>query len=361
MPRAYQIPKVVATAGTPLYQSVKAALLRAIASGRFPPGAQLSSTETLAVQMAVSLVTVHRALRDLGSAGVLDRQQGRGTFVVDRKTAPARKLRLSLALQPGASLAEYYHNQMLEGMNRAAHKLGAELVILHFAQQPPQGCQGHLLLNPLAEQVRHYQAHVPPEQPLLVVGARHKTLPWLDVDNCDLIRQAVAHLHRLGHRRIGFVGGNLAISNNRDRREGFERACARYKLSVSPQHVLIADSWRLQDAEQTLLRCMLRGPTRPTALIAGGYYLALDVYQAAARLQLNVPADLSVVGVDDPPSADHIAPPLTTLRQPLAELGYAAVAGILARIQHTGRPSPQQVLRAKLIIRLSAAKLRAVR
>jgi DNA-binding LacI/PurR family transcriptional regulator len=106
-----------------------------------------------------------------------------------------------------------------------------------------------------------------------------------------------------------------------------------------------------KDAAQQI-RSILKPRRRPTAIFAGGYYLAAETLQIVKELGLKVPADVSLVGFDDPPSAGYLDPPLTTVRQPLAELGRRGVfKGILE-----GRQEPLvEFLAMELIVRASTA------
>src|SRR4051794_30865268 len=107
--------------GRPLYLAVRDAVREAIDAGVFRPGEQIPSTKRLSQTLAVSLVTAHRALQELVSSGVLERSQGRGTFVHqrygDRTISGAR---VGLVLHADASLADLYHSQILEGIRQAA-------------------------------------------------------------------------------------------------------------------------------------------------------------------------------------------------------------------------------------------------
>jgi DNA-binding LacI/PurR family transcriptional regulator len=112
-------------------------------------------------------------------------------------------------------------------------------------------------------------------------------------------------------------------------------------------------SWHLDDRERLTLVRALGRPDRPTAIFAAGYYFALDVYGAAATVGLRIPEDLSVVGVDDPPSAAHLSPPITTLRQPLVQLGQSAVTALVEQIQRNNGDPSSRTLCAELIVRRS--------
>ena len=100
------------------------------------------------------------------------------------------------------------------------------------------------------------------------------------------------------------------------------------------------------------------GRWRPTAIFAAGFYFALDCYGAAATVGLRIPDDISIVGVDDPPSAMHLSPPLTTLRQPLMQLGHAAITALHELIQRNSPDVVTRTLWAELVIRRSSAAVK---
>jgi DNA-binding LacI/PurR family transcriptional regulator len=154
------------------------------------------------------------------------------------------------------------------------------------------------------------------------------------------------------------VGGDDTVSNSRDRWLGFRDACRDHDVKVTASHIVRSPGWRLEDDERAALIALLRSPTRPTAIFAGGYDFALDVYAAAASAGLSVPRDLSIVGVDDPASAAHLSPPLTTLRQPLVELGHTALTALFQRIASASSATiASQQLRGELIVRGSSGPI----
>src|SRR5438045_3164407 len=182
-----QLKAVKSQPGRPLYAAVKEALRDAIDKGVFVPGEQMPSTKELSEQLHVSLVTAHRALQELVSCGVLERSQGRGTFVHQRYLQRRRAIagrRVGLVFHREASLADYYHGQILEGVHRAADPLNIDLILLRFGEDVRNECNGYLLVNPFIEEIGGF-ARVGKRQPILVVGAQSDVqgLPSYDVDN----------------------------------------------------------------------------------------------------------------------------------------------------------------------------------
>jgi LacI family transcriptional regulator len=325
--------------GRPLYATVRDVLRDAIDRGVFVPGQQMPSTKDLSDQLAVSLVTAHRALQELVTAGVLQRAQGRGTFVHEKY--PERKntisdFRVGLLFHAEASLADYYHGQILEGVHRAAHELGSDLLLLRFGEDVRNECNGYLLVNPFPNEAEAF-SNQPRRGPALVVGARCEfdDLTCFDVDNVEIARLAVRHLADQGHRCVAYVGGAYQVSNSQDRWQGFTIACREVGLECCDLALVKAKGWRLDDAEREQLATALRADNRPTAVFAAGYAFALEVYGAARAAGLRIPQDLAIVGVDDPPSAEHLTPAMTTVRQPLMQLGYDAMAALFNSAQES--------------------------
>jgi DNA-binding LacI/PurR family transcriptional regulator len=362
MPVTKDLKPVQPQPGKPLYVAAKDRIREAIDAGLFHPGEQMPSTKELSDQLEISLVTAHRALQELVNCGVLQRSQGKGTFVHQAYLDGRRSVsesRVGLVLNPEASLADYYHGQVLEGIRQAAQSLHVDLVLLRFDEDVRKECNGFLYINPLPSEIEAFTSATKRRTPIVVVSARSDTANVLsiDVDNAQLARQAVNHLAGHGHTQIGYVGGTDDIGNHRDRWQGYLDALGERRLPHKPQWVLKGDGWRLGERERTELIRMLSGPNRPTAIFAAGYHYALDVYAAAQTVGLRIGETLSVVGVDDPPSAAFLSPALTTLREPLVQIGHSAVTALVERIRNDAAPLENRVLQAELVIRRSSGQV----
>ncbi|MFT3787040.1 MAG: GntR family transcriptional regulator [Tepidisphaeraceae bacterium] len=357
-----KIGPVVPEAGRPLYVSVRDTLRSAIDNGTFKPGEQMPSTKELSEQMSVSLVTAHCALQELVASGVLQRSQGKGTFIHERyqfRKDHISQCRVGLVLQRKASMSDFAHAQVLEGIRRESDRLLVDLLILRLGEDVRNECDGFLYINPLPREIEELEKQSR-KQGAIVVGARasSRRIGSVDVDNVDLARQAVVHLTELGHRKLMYVGGADQLAYSRDRRSGFMQACLQHKIDPPNQWLFNAAGWRLTEEESERLVRTLKSDSRPTGIFAAGYYMALDVIQAAKQAGLRVPDDVSVVGVDDPPSAGHLCPPLTTLRQPLVQLGQAAVGALVDLIRRDDLQASARTLWAELVVRESTAKPR---
>jgi LacI family transcriptional regulator len=166
---------------------------------------------------------------------------------------------------------------------------------------------------------------------------------------------ATDHLIGLGHRRVAVVSGREDLLCSRARVDGFRAALERAGVAVDPDAVRYANFHH--DGAFRAVGPLLDLPAdrRPTAVFAGSDEQAFGVIEAARLRGLSVPDDLSVVGFDDLPMSRWASPPLTTVRQPLEEMGRHAARMVADMI--AGRPlgSLRVELATRLVVRSSTA------
>jgi DNA-binding LacI/PurR family transcriptional regulator len=346
---------------TPKYLQIQRILIEAICSGELPPGSKLPSTKEIGALVNVSLITAHKALEALVDAGWLRREVGRGTYVrqdVDLTAGAGRQLSIAIVIDHHANVNDYYHSAILEGLRREA-RADTHRVDFFFQErltfQPVgrNGGVGALCIHPALEfqaEVEHLSRH----HPVLVLGGvlPGSTVPFIDCDNYRGSRAAVRHLIELGHRQFLLLSGPTNLSNARDRAEGATDELASADMAIDPSDCLESqDSVVLDETCRTYVQARLRDATRPTAIIAGGFYLALAAMQVVRAAGLSVPRDVSLVGFDDPASAPLLDPPLTTVRQPLEEMAAAAYQSIRQAIVDGNNEIASRKLPTELIVR----------
>jgi len=178
-------------------------------------------------------------------------------------------------------------------------------------------------------------------------------IPTVGVTNREGGRSAAEHLRALGHERFGVVAGTRTHRYSIARVDGFRSAVGGASTRIA------FGAWDRESGRRGALR-MLDAPHRPTAVFACSDLMALGVYDAAAELGLRIPDDLSVVGFDDVPEAAWATPPLTTVRQPIGDMGAAALRSLLAaRSAPTTGTTPRLELATSLVLRASTAPARA--
>jgi LacI family transcriptional regulator len=168
---------------------------------------------------------------------------------------------------------------------------------------------------------------------------------------------AARHLLDLGHRRIAYVGGPPDAVHNQARLHGYRAALEAAGHPPPPELVRLG---RFRHADGLSAgSALLALPEPPTAIFAGSDENAAGVIEAARRRGLRVPEDLSVAGFDDTQLARFAAPPLTTVRQPLREMGRVAVRTALRLAAGEPLDSHHVELATELVVRASTAPIRA--
>jgi len=175
--------------------------------------------------------------------------------------------------------------------------------------------------------------------------------PWVDVDGTDGLQLAVNHIAELGHRRIACLAWPETSLTGQYRLDGYQAAMASAALPVDPAWVIRIqnDYQHAYRATQTWLN--LPPDRRPTAVVALTDLMAIGVINAATDAGVTVGQDLAVVGFDDAPIAGYLRPSLTSLRQPIAEVGERVVTMLIDLVRGETLSPAQVLLRPRLIVR----------
>ncbi len=186
---------------------------------------------------------------------------------------------------------------------------------------------------------------------LVNFDAREVRLPVVALQNRLGARAAVDHLLALGHRRIAFIAGTAGTGQSAERQLGYAEALTAAGIGVDP--ALVVEGAFVQTGGNAAAGRLLALTDPPTAIFAANDEMAYGAIDAAHSRGLKVPADLSVIGFDDIPLSSHIFPPLTTMRQPLAELTARAVSDVVAQIQGLDVAPVKTAFPMELVIRQS--------
>jgi LacI family transcriptional regulator len=167
---------------------------------------------------------------------------------------------------------------------------------------------------------------------------------------------ATSYLIDLGHRRIGFITGDMDLGCARDRLAGYQAALKQFGILKDPTLVRRGDFF--QTRGYTAANELLDLPEPPTAIFSSNDVMAFGVMEAVRDHHLRIPEDISIVGFDDVPQATQVHPPLTTVRQPLEQMGREATRLLLDLIHEPDRPPPRIELPTELAIRATTQKPR---
>lgn len=333
--------------------------------------------EDLAVHCGVSVSTVSRALD--GGKGV--RSDLRARIIEAAKdlnyaipaSVAGRKVILAAS---SVAMIDYVRNQftfyVLEGLNQRARTLGVEIVTRSIASreeeigvlreaQDNETVAGCLFLTLDDEDMLTLTTAF--GKPIVLVNGDDPRMRLSSVTPCNrsAARLGTEHLLDLGHRRILFLmrRGRRTIER---RFEGWQDAMREHGIMDTAELAVDVEDWLPELAAEAIARRIAANGLDFTAVIAAGDSLAVGAMMGLERLGYTVPADVSVMGMDDLPQAAFLNPPLTTMHIPMREIGAAALDLLLEDLGGFAMPPKRVELACSIAERQSTgpASLRPV-
>ncbi|MDE1154697.1 MAG: LacI family DNA-binding transcriptional regulator [Acidobacteriaceae bacterium] len=286
----------------------------------------------------------------------------------------ARSLRRSESMSIGIIVPEFsdgYFTLLMSGAESyllnagyfyftVSHYWKPELLKRYPQMLEERGVDGLLLLN----------SDPPPDCTLPVVsisGSHRKGAPPTVILNHQRAAQIVVeHLHQLGHKRIAFLHGQSWSQDTILRRKAFAASMKAHHLPMYPELQITLDSTRwTPDIGYDPVTTLLRKTRNFTAIVCFNDTAAMGAIRAVRDAGLRVPEDISVIGFDNIAHASFFSPSLTTVQQPLWQMGHSAAEMLIRTLQHPEQKQPSCVVHEPtLVVRESSAparKLRATR
>jgi GntR family transcriptional regulator of arabinose operon len=358
------------SAGPPKYQQVCRALQREIRSGRWKEGERLPSEAELVRRFGASRITVGRAVRDLQYAGLVERRAGSGTYVA-RASSVATRMSFGLLI-PDLGDTDIFEpmcqgmmasplaseHALVWGSVTAAHSKDVrawDLCRQYITRHVSGVFFAPLELSPHQEDVNRRIAQALDDARIPMVLLDRTVLPYPQRGHHDLVgidnRRAgfliTDHLWRLGCRRIAFVGVPGAAATVDARQAGYREA-----LFIAGGPIDRALMRRLDPADASAVADLMTS-AQPDAIACANDWTAARLMHTLLRLDYAIPRDIRLVGIDDVEYANLLPIPLTTLRQPTAEIGAAALAAMLDRVVRPDLPTRDILLPGELVVRQS--------
>ncbi len=361
----------------PRHAQVKAILLGAVHSGVWEPGTKIPAETEIARVLKVSKMTANRAITDLASEGVFIRELGRGTFVRSSTNNTGhpeqdqirRRAHVILRLVTSGPASDVPDNEYLCSLMLAIRtSLSPTDAVIKISQIPGSDYisafernrdERWVVIAPTKDDLIGLRALARAHYAAVVLGASWPGigLPAVDSDNCGGMYLAVEHLVGLGHTTIGMIYADPETSNTIDRITAFHEAMKSHGLQVNGKFLVDAhDDMGIRADVREQLALLLRSNYCPSAWVAAGPYVAMALLELAHTVGISVPGDLSIVGFDYPAALAARTPSLTTVCQPLAEMGSTAARLIT-------NPSGEEVvykLPCSLAVRGSTAVVRSI-
>lgn len=278
--------------------------------------------------------------------------------------AQARNLRLAttrliIALVP--DITNPFFSQVIQGIERVAHENGYS-VLLGDTQDDRQREQAY------AQMVTARQADglitLAPRLPRLGIEGRlpivnaceyvtDESISSVRIDNVAAAISAIQYLLALGHRDIAFIGGQPDSPISKDRESGYRTTMQAAGLAHD-SHIISQGGFSVETGARSAER-LLASRKRPTAIFCASDEMAIGAISVIRANGLKVPDDISVVGFDDIHLARYYDPPLTTVAQPMGEIGEEATKLLLDILSDASTPTVKRILPTDLVIRRSTA------
>ncbi|MFH8440965.1 LacI family DNA-binding transcriptional regulator [Streptomyces sp. NPDC018026] len=329
----------------------------------------MASIKDVAAEAGVSVATVSRALNGHPSVSVAAR--ARVLAAVEtlsyRPNALARSLRTDQTRTLGLVISDVmnpYFTELARSVEEEARALGYSVIIGNADERPD--LQDHhvttlldrridgLLVSPTDGGSPRMLDAALAGTPMVFVD---RWIPGVDVpvvrsDGRTAVRDLVAHLHGLGHRRLAIIAGPAATTTGRERVDAFREALGAYGLALPEAYIGQGDFQA--GSGRRVTEGFLDLPEPPEVVFAADNLMALGALDAVRARGLRVPEDVGLAAFDDIPWFVHTDPPVTAIAQPTRELGRAAVRALVERI--AGRTGESVTLPARLVVRRSCGE-----
>ena len=291
----------------------------------------------------------------------------------------ARSLRQSRSMSVGVlapDLSEGYFTRVMSGVVEeltaahyfyftACHDWKQELIETYPRMLVERAVDGFLLLNTPADQIA-----VPVPVVAISSHGAAENVTNIVLDHHRAVEQALTHLFELGHRRIVIMRGPGAIPDSAVRWESIQDVAAEIGLKLDPNLVIRIEAagWSIDPGHHPMapeigykpMQALLENTREFTAVFCFNDIAAIGAIRALKDAGLSVPGDVSVVGFDDIQSAAYATPSLTTVRQPLTEMGKRGAQVLLERIADREKSFPAEiVMEPTLVVRESTAAARS--
>lgn len=313
----------------PKYKRLANSLEKWIKNSELPLGAKLPSDRQLAEHLNTTTVTINKSFKLLSKKGMLERKVGSGTYVTDSSSRTPRHLRIGIICHEIITSDPAYVNPVMSEFYKYWENTGYQIVSLNGTPEQYEKLihdyelSGAMIFVPREEFSAKIKQLCDIGVPLVTIGGfANPELPEIafGTDHIQAAALAVAHLQKLGHRRIGIIASDSKRSSNVLRIRGYESEMWNAGLPVKPE-------WRIvinDDSDGDELRIEMRQNDCPTAFIIATLSSVIPTYNVMNELNLNIGKDISLLGLDNTDFLEQLAPPLDTFAQKIKEFSLQA-------------------------------------
>ncbi|RMF66346.1 MAG: LacI family transcriptional regulator [Calditrichaeota bacterium] len=326
----------------------------------------------VAREAGVGIGTVSRAINN--SSQISPETRERVLQVIKRLNYQPHAVAQSLARRRTKTIAciipffsSYFYIELLRGIQRKITEHGYDLILysvdLHHKKETflrralqEKRVDGVFLVSMEIEPA-FAKKFLDANFPIVLVDSFHPHLDSINVDNVEGAYRATNHLVSLGYRKIGMIDGQLKSLPAKLRLEGFRKALAENGIPFQERYFVAcdfldeADGFNKEAGYAAMQQLLALGEDRPRAVFVSSDIQALGAIEAIREANLRVPQDIAVVGFDDVEISRYVG--LTTIHQPIMEMGALAVDRLIEKIEGTASPEFKRRFQTELVVRES--------
>lgn len=321
-------------------------------------------------------VSIGMASRVLGTYGSYSEKTRKAVLKAARKldyrpNGVARSLRLRRTRAIGVMISDigsFHWTVFVQGVEAAARSAGYDVILANTADDAAleraylnslreRGVDG-IIVAPMPENHAAFARLADSGFPLVLTGTTASAIAATRIvsDDRSAAVEAVQYLASLGHQRIGLVAGLLSLESGRNRLDGYREGLSR--AGLTPDERLIAQGDYDRHRAYSAARQLITGSPSPTALLVCNELMTGAVLACLKDHGVSVPAQLSLIGFDDPAWASFFNPAITTLREERFDMGRLACDSLIAALRDPGSgfgQAPEIRLQTRLVRRESCA------
>ncbi|MEW9669408.1 LacI family DNA-binding transcriptional regulator [Ammoniphilus sp. 3BR4] len=279
----------------------------------------------------------------------------------------ARRLRGQLTTTIGVivpRIVNPFFSYLVDAMEKIAYRNGYQVLIFQSNEDKKKELAFLNLLKTkqvdgiIMTSIEHEWSIIEPFMeygPILLCNeyVNHARVPMVRLDQYKGAFLGVKHLIDRGHQKIAYCTGGLFTEHgkDKDRNQGYQKALEEAGIKVNPQWIFV-NQHSIEDGKQ-VMRQILEMEDRPTAVFTGSDEVAAGMIMEAKEHQVRIPEDLAIIGFDDQPHAEMLEPKLTTIRQPIEQMGEKAMEILIEMLHNPDLEPVVCELPIELVIRKS--------
>ncbi len=353
----------------PQYFQLQTWLIEQIEQGIFKPEDRIPTEAELHKETGLARATIRQAIQNLVNMGYLERKRRLGTFVIDRSQAVKKQTIIGVMVP---DIRAGYSPELARGAGDEAARNMHSIVLCntddlfvkaeyHAERMIEMGVGGMIFVPTSASNEKNYEIVQKFSRKRIPVVLADRLIPAVEIDsvttdNFNGAAMLTNYLIENGHRRIAIILSTL-FSTERERLQGYKKALSDADIPVD--HTLIyTDNDRFTEEHYfEIAKMVLSHRQNFTAIFAGHDRIAFVISSVARKMGVKFPRDLSIVGYDDLPFTSTHPLSLTTIHQPIYEIGQESMRLILTRIRGS-KTSPQKIiLKSSLMERTSVRRV----